>query len=110
MRLPNFLLRAWLLAMMLSVGLPSGLYAQSQPIQVETHLGVELVNALMVQISPEFLPDSATNPQLFRTTRLMRVSYTYFAPYQQHAAVARTRQLTDYRLFFCFVPKAGLVC
>ncbi|GAB3232260.1 hypothetical protein GCM10027346_19370 [Hymenobacter seoulensis] len=89
------LVRIGLLWVVFGVSLPMRLYGQTQPIQVETNLGVELVNALMVQISPEFLPDSAANPQLFRTTRLMRVSYMYFAPFRQHMAVVRTRQLTD---------------
>ncbi|SMB99829.1 hypothetical protein SAMN00120144_2787 [Hymenobacter roseosalivarius DSM 11622] len=65
---------------------------------MEPELGVELVNALFVQISPEFLQDSAADPNLFnlfRNTRLMRVSYEYFAPFRQHAAVRRTQQLAD---------------
>ncbi|MBF9239054.1 hypothetical protein I2I05_16750 [Hymenobacter sp. BT683] len=43
--------------------------AQAPRIRVETDLGVELVNAVEVQISPEFIKDSAADPQLFRTTR-----------------------------------------
>ncbi|MBJ6109090.1 DUF4932 domain-containing protein [Hymenobacter sp. BT523] len=70
-------------------------WAQQNRVRVETDLGVELVNALVVQISPEFLKDSAADPHLFRTTRLMRISYNYFAPFRQHAAVLRTQQLTD---------------
>jgi hypothetical protein len=56
---------------------------------------VDLVNALMVQLSPELLPDSTAAPHQWGTTRLMRVSYAHFAPFRGHAAVRRTHWLAD---------------
>lgn len=53
------------------------------------------MNALEVQISPEFLPDSTADPQLFRSTCLMRLIYNAFARFRGHAAVRRTRELTS---------------
>ncbi|HEX8326346.1 MAG TPA: DUF4932 domain-containing protein [Hymenobacter sp.] len=84
-----------LLLLLLWFGSLPPLRAQERRIVVGTDLGVELVNALEVQISPEFLKDSATDPYLFSTTRLMRVSYNHFAPFREHAAVKRTKALTD---------------
>lgn len=69
--------------------------AQSKRIRVETDLGIELVNALEVQNSPEFIKDSLVDPHLYRITRLMRISYEYFAPFRQHPAVKRTQWMTD---------------
>lgn len=91
----RFLGRTGLMTMALVGGLLHGVVAQRQRITVSSNVGVELVNALQVQISPEFLPDSAADPALFRTTRLMRLSYNYFAPFRNHAAVQRTRWLTE---------------
>ncbi|MCB2410575.1 DUF4932 domain-containing protein [Hymenobacter lucidus] len=91
--MPRF--RFYLLLTLLWSATPLQVWAQSAQITVESDLGVELVNALVVQISPEFLPDSAAAPALFRTTRLMRASYTHFAPFRQHAAVRRTQWLSD---------------
>lgn len=86
-------LKCILLSALLCYVLPSR--AQKQRITVETDLGVELVNALDVQNSPEFLKDSISDPYLYRITRLMRISYNYFATFRQHAAVKRTRWMTD---------------
>ncbi|GAB3687252.1 hypothetical protein GCM10027592_00540 [Spirosoma flavus] len=71
------------------------LQAQDQRIAVETDLGIELVNALEVQNSPEFLKDSLADPHMYQITRLMRISYTHFAPFRQHKAVQRTHWMTD---------------
>ncbi|QIL75220.1 DUF4932 domain-containing protein [Hymenobacter sp. HDW8] len=77
------------------LGFRPSLRAQGQAITVKTDLGVELVNTLMVQLSPEFIKDSVADPHLFRSTRLMRESYTHFAPFRTHAAVRRTQWLAD---------------
>ena len=68
---------------------------RGQAITVRTDLGVELVNALMVQNSPELVQDSVADPYLFRTTGLLRASYAYFAPFRGHPAVQRTRWLSS---------------
>nr|WP_293841731.1 DUF4932 domain-containing protein [uncultured Arsenicibacter sp.] len=69
--------------------------AQPGQIIVEADPGVELVNALVVQNSPEFIKDSLADPYLYRTTRLMRISYEYFASFRSHPAVKKTQWMTD---------------
>jgi hypothetical protein len=88
----NYLLMSLLLTAFFST---HSLWAQKQQIRVETDLGVELINALEVQNAAEFLKDSLADPYLYRTTRLMRISYEFFAPFRQHSAVTRTHWMTE---------------
>lgn len=79
------------------LGTMSAFSAQAQRLRivVETDRGVEVVNALMVQLSSELLADSAADPQAWGTTRWMRISYAHFASFRGHAAVRRTQWLSD---------------
>ena len=67
----------------------------SRPITVQVNPTVETIATLMNQLSPEFLPDSATDPAGYRRSRSMRVNYDAFRPYANHVAVGATKALSD---------------
>lgn len=64
-------------------------------VHVTVNPTVETIATLMNQLSPEFLPDSATDPAGYRRSRLMRINYDAFRPWVSHPAVAATKALSD---------------
>ncbi len=65
----------------------------SRLVRVDVNPTVETIAALMNQISPEFLPDSAADPNGFNRSRAMQVNYDAFRPFFGHPAVAATKAL-----------------
>nr|WP_242693295.1 DUF4932 domain-containing protein [Sabulibacter ruber] len=90
--------------------------AQRKEILVEVNRNIELLSTLNNQISTAFLKDSAEDPYLYRTTRLMRLNYEHFKPYKDHPAVVATQRMSDkigtgvylLGLFYTDFPKPAL--
>ncbi|MBA9079630.1 MULTISPECIES: DUF4932 domain-containing protein [Rufibacter] len=90
----HFLTKAVLAACLLLLPhLPA--VAQQKEIIVEVNKNIEVLCALNNQLSAAFLRDSVADPFLYTSTRLMRLNYEHFLPYQKHPAVEATQHLSD---------------
>lgn len=69
--------------------------AQKKSFVVEINKNIELLSTLNNQISTSFLKDSLADPYLYKTTRLMRLNYEHFEPFQQHPAIKATQHMSD---------------
>lgn len=84
----------YLVALFISLGTPSASIAQKR-INVSYNQNVEILNALSVQTSADWLKDTLTNAWFMENSVLMRRSYRHFQHAQQHPFFNTYKRLAD---------------
>ena len=84
----------YLVSLFISLGTPNASIAQKR-INVSHSQNVEILNALSVQTSANWLKDTLTSPWFMENSVLMRRSYRHFQPVQQHPLFKTYEHLAD---------------
>ena len=83
-----------LVALFISLNTPNASIAQKR-IKVSYNRNVEILNALSVQTSANWLKDTLTSPWFMENSVLMRRSYRHFQHVQQHPLFKTYEHLAD---------------